>query len=99
MDYKNILKIRGLKYWVAVVVFLCVIFIFDQNTLPEVFQLRHEVSELDDSIASLEASIARDSAYNASLVDNPDQLEILGRVNYYMKRDNEDIFVIKDNKK
>ena len=56
-------------------------------------------SAVSHSIASLEASIARDSAYNASLVDNPDQLEILGRVNYYMKRDNEDIFVIRDNKK
>ena len=67
MDYKNILKIRGLKYWVAVVVFLCVIFIFDQNTLPEVFQLRHEVSELDDSIASLNGHLVFDEAFADSL--------------------------------
>lgn len=95
MGFKKILKIKGLKYWVATAVFLLVIFFFDQNTLIDAFRLNREVAVIDDSIALLEKKNAEDSAYNASLKNNPDALEILGRTEYYMKRENEDIFVFK----
>ena len=70
MDFKKILKIKGLKYWVATAVFAVV---------------ERELAE----------AIVQDSVNNAELKGNLDAIEHYGRENYYMKRADEDIFVIK----
>ena len=95
MDFQKILKIKGLKYWVAVGAFLLVIFFFEQNNVIDVFRLHRQVSQLDDSIASLQKANTEDSIKNANL-DNLESLERYGREKYWMKRENEDIFVIKE---
>ena len=45
---KKLLKIKGLKYWVATAVFLVVILFLDQNNLLVTMKLNRQVNALHD---------------------------------------------------
>ena len=92
---KKLLKIKGLKYWVATAVFVVVILFVDQNNLLVTMKLGRQVADLKDEEATLREAIVQDSINAATLKDNLDAIEHYGRENYYMKRSDEDIFVIK----
>ena len=92
---KKLLKIKGLKYWVATAVFLVVILFLDQNNLLVTMKLNRQVNALHDEEAQLRDAIVQDSINNATLRGNLDAIDHYGRENYYMKRSDEDIFVIK----
>ena len=91
MDYKKILKIKGLKYWVATVVFLLVIFFLDANNLLVTMRLHNDVRAGEDSIRKLEEAIRLESVEKQNISDL-DAKEHFGRENYFMKRDNEVIY-------
>ncbi len=93
---KKLLKIKGLKYWVATAVFVVVIVFLDQNNLLVTMNLSRQVSELNDEEQRLREAIVQDSINNATLKGNLDAIEHYGRENYYMKRANEDVYVIVD---
>ena len=93
---KKLLKIKGLKYWVATAVFVVVIVFLDQNNLLVTMKLSRQVSELNDEEQRLREAIVQDSINNATLKGNLDAIEHYGRENYYMKRANEDVYVIVD---
>ena len=95
MKIDNILKVKGLKYIVATVVFLAVIAFIDDYSLRVSARLHREVNELHAEEQALKEAIVADSAANAELKASLDAKEHYGRENYYMKRPNEDIFVIK----
>lgn len=92
---KKLLKIKGLKYWVATAVFVVVILFVDQNNLLVTMKLGRQVAELKEEEANLSEAIVQDSINAATLKGNLDAIEHYGRENYYMKRSDEDIFVIK----
>ena len=92
---KKLLKIKGLKYWVATAVFVVVILFVDQNNLLVTMKLSRQVSALHEEEEHLREAIVQDSINNATLKGNLDAIEHYGRENYYMKRPNEDVFVIK----
>ncbi len=93
---KKLLKIKGLKYWVAFAVFALVILFIDENNLLVTMKLSRQVNELRSEEAQLRKDIVQDSVNNAALRGNLDAIEHYGRENYYMKRSDEDIFVIKE---
>ena len=95
MDIKKIKDIKGLKYWVATAVFAVVILFLDPNNLLVTFKLSRQVHSLHDEEKELQEAIVQDSINAASLKGNLDAIEHYGRENYYMKRADEDIFVIK----
>lgn len=96
MNMKKLLKIKGLKYWVALAVFAVVILFLDQNNLLVTMNLSRQISALQSEEQELREAIVQDSINNARLRGNLDAIEHYGRENYYMKRSDEDIFVIKD---
>ena len=91
MDIKKILKIKGLKYWVATVVFLVVILFLDANNLLVTMRLHNDVKAGEDSIRKLEEAIRLESAEKQTISDI-DAKEHFGRENYFRKRDNEVIY-------
>ena len=95
MDVKKILKVKGLKYWVATVVFVVVILFIDPNNLLVTLKLSRQVSQLHAEERELKEAMVEDSINAAQLKGNRDAIEHYGRENYYMKRADEDIFVIK----
>ena len=95
MDLKKIKSVKGLKYWIATAVFVVVILFLDPNNLLVTMKLSHQVSQLHDEERELAEAIVQDSINAAQLKGNLDAIEHYGRENYYMKRADEDIYVIK----
>ncbi|MBP5527344.1 MAG: septum formation initiator family protein [Bacteroidales bacterium] len=92
---KKILKIVANKYVIATLVFVVIIVFLDPYNLFVTNRVKRQVDELHMEEEALKEAITTDSANNAALRGNLDAIEHYGRENYYMKRPNEDIYVIK----
>ena len=88
----SIWKVIRNKYVAATLVFLLFFLFLGENNVLVTHQLKRDVASLNREIDLLE----HDSAEAESLFGNMDALETYGREHYYMKRDNEDIYIIKD---
>ncbi len=82
---KYLLTIIGLAVWVA---------FFDKNDLKTQYDLRKDVSKLEEERNYYAKEISDITSDSKELTSNPKTLEKFAREKYYMKRDNEDIFVI-----
>ncbi len=92
---KKLLKIKGLKYIIVLVFFAIYLLFLDDYSVVATSRLKRQVRELHAEEQALKEAIVTDSINAATLRDNLDAKEHYGRENYYMKRDNEDVFVIK----
>ena len=92
----SIWKVIKNKYVAVTLVFLLFFFFLGENNFLVTHRLKRDLVELNKEIDLLEHDIKQDSDEAVSLIGNPDALETYGREHYYMKRDNEDIFIIKD---
>ena len=92
---KNTRHIKGLKYIIVLVLFAIYLVFIDDYSLISTARLKRQVRELHAEEQALRDAIVSDSLNAVQLRDNLDAKEHYGRENYYMKRDNEDIFVIK----
>ena len=87
------LKTLGNKY-VLVIVFVAVWLIFlDNYSYFEHRVLDKEIKELEENKEYYIQEIKKDSTSIRQL-KNPDQIEKYAREKYYMKRENEDIYII-----
>lgn len=90
----KIWKIVKNKYFITFFVFLLIIFIFDENNLFVVRSLSRDVAELEYTVDTMRRGIYRDSIQAEWLKYDLDSIERFGRENYYMKAENEDVFVV-----
>ena len=89
-------KVIKNKYVAVTLVFLLFFLFLGENNVLVTHQLKRDLVELNKEIDLLEHAIKQDSAEAISLIGNMEALETYGREHYYMKRDNEDIYIIKD---
>ncbi len=66
---------------------------FDTNSFLIHWELRKEIKKLEQQQEFLQNEIARDQNILVKL-SRPEELEKLAREKYYMKRENEEIFLI-----
>ena len=92
---KKFLKKLTNKYVIATLIFVVVIVFVDEYSLRVSSRLSGKVNDLHDEERALEEAIVADSVAAAELRSSLDVKEHYGRENYYMKRADEDIFVIK----
>ena len=83
-------------YFFATIIFLSFYLFLGENNIIVRQNLSREVSLLKKEEKLLEEGIRQDSIEAGSLRDNPDALEAYGREHYYMKRADEDIFIVKE---
>ncbi|HBE55294.1 MAG TPA: septum formation initiator [Prevotellaceae bacterium] len=85
------------KYkYVAVMLFAALLIgVLDENSLLRRSRRRAHITELRREIADYERRFNMATAMLARLDNDPDMLERVAREKYYMKRDGEDIFVIR----
>lgn len=95
MNWDKIKKVLLNKYVIATLVFLVVIVFVDDYSLRVSHRLGRQLKERQEEEKHLVEAIVQDSVNAAELRNSLDAKEHYGRENYYMKRDNEDIFVIK----
>lgn len=82
------------KYLIAVLVFLVWLLIFDRNSLIDRMRYIRTLHDLEDEKQYYIERIDKDSRRLNELKTNNENLEKFAREQYFMKKENEDVFVI-----
>jgi len=96
---KKVISVLKNKYLVTLTVLVVWVIFFDKNDLSTQIELRKEVKQLEEERNYYAHEIAEITSDIRELTTNPKTLEKFAREKYLMKRDNEDIFVIVEEKK
>lgn len=84
------------KYVLSIILFLFWISFFDRNDLFTQWDRKQELNKLEASTAYYEKEIADTKKSLMDLNNNPVLLEKFARENFYLKRQNEEVFIITD---
>ena len=87
------LKILANRYVLVLIFFTIWILFLDNYSYLEHRVLDKEIEEIEDNINYYKTEIKKDSASIKHLKNN-DRVEKYAREKYYMKRENEDIYII-----
>jgi cell division protein FtsB len=93
---KGILRLVKNKYTLSTVVFLLWLTFFNEIDLIYIFQSRREVTALRTEVQRMKDDNARATEALHDLTTNTYSLEKFARENYYMKRENEEVYVLKE---
>jgi cell division protein FtsB len=96
---KRIIPVLKNKYFLTVVALGVWVIFFDKNDLRTELGLRKDVKKLEEERNYFDREIRSITSDLRELYTNPKTLEKFAREKYLMKRDNEDIFVIVEEKK
>lgn len=89
-------KIIGNKYMLIVILFLVWMIFFDANSYLIHKELNNEVNALEDNAEFYQTEIDQDKSFIKKMEDS-DEMEKFAREKYYLKKENEDIYIIEDN--
>lgn len=87
------LKFLGNRYFLVILFFIIWMLFLDNYSYLEHRVLDKEIKELENNKKYYIEEIRKDSTTIRHL-NSPDQIEKFAREKYYMKRDNEDIYII-----
>jgi cell division protein FtsB len=85
------------KFLLASVAFIVWMLFFDRNDLPSQYEYRSQVKKLESDKAFYIKEINQAEKDLQELTTNTERLEKFARERYFMKKENEDVFVIIDN--
>ncbi|WP_024994059.1 FtsB family cell division protein [Phocaeicola paurosaccharolyticus] len=89
--------IRKHKYMFTFVVFIIIIGFIDENSLVRRVQHQREIINLNSQIETYRKQYEEDSKMLKEITSNPQTIEKVAREKYYMKKPNEDIYIIQNN--
>jgi len=92
-EKKTWLKIVSNKYLLISLVFGVWMLFLDNYSLMDQRPLDQQINELQDNKKYYQDEIRKDKE-NIKLLKNDDQIEKYAREKYYMKKENEDIYII-----
>ena len=87
-------KILKNKYLIAIVLFLLIVLFIDDNNLIERLNLFSEKKDLNHQVEFYEQKIEDSNRKLEELKTNSENLEKFAREEYFMKKENEDIYII-----
>lgn len=90
---KKWFRIISNKYVLITLVFLVWMFFFDSNSFLTHRELDKEIEGLKDNSEFYQNEIDHDKSFIKKMEDS-DEMEKFAREKYYLKRENEDIFII-----
>ncbi len=82
------------KYLLSLGIFAVLMLFFDRNDVFTQIERKKQLKELQASKQFYLDEIAKTRKELADLQHNPAALEKYARENFYMKRDNEDVFIV-----
>ncbi|MDB5229983.1 MAG: cell division protein DivIC (FtsB), stabilizes FtsL against RasP cleavage [Chitinophagaceae bacterium] len=91
---KPVFRFVSNKYFIALCVFLVLIFFFDRNDVFVQMERRKELRSLETQKKYYQAEIDKTQKDLNDLQHNTAALEKLAREKYFMKKDNEDVFIV-----
>jgi len=86
------------KYLITFVVFLVWIFFIDTFDIITQVRMNNEFKQLKAQQEFYKAEIEKDSIKVYNLNNNPEEQERFARERFLMKKDNEDVFIVRDKK-
>lgn len=89
-------RFRGLKYAVVIVTAVVIVGLVDENSMWSHFRKKQKINELEIEIQRYKRQYERDRAQLRKLDTDPKAIEKIARERYFMKTENEDIFVLSD---
>ena len=89
-------RFRGLKYAVVIVTAVVIVGFVDENSMWSHFRNKQKINELEIEIQRYKRQYERDRAPLRKLDTDPKAIEKIARERYFMKTENEDIFVLSD---
>lgn len=82
------------RYVLVLLIFCSWMLFFDANSWLNHRKLDQELSEVESNIDYYKSEITKDSMIINTLKDST-EIETFARENYYMKHENEDVYIIK----
>lgn len=89
----RLLKLIKSTYGIIIILFIIWMIFFDSNSLIIHNELNNDINELDDQKSYYEKEIAKDNI-ELQLIKSDSGLEKYAREKLFMKKDNEEIFLI-----
>jgi cell division protein DivIC len=87
------------KYLIVVVIGIAVVGFLDDNSFMKRIRMELQISDMKDEIQKYNTQNASDSRQLRELKRNPKAIEKIARERYFMKADDEDIYVLSDDEK
>ena len=95
----RIYHIHALKYIVVALIAVILIGFVDENSVWNHLRNQQRISELEDEIDQYTERYHQDQERIRTLDGNPKAIEKIARERYFMKADDEDVFVLSDDEK
>jgi cell division protein FtsB len=96
---KRLIDLVKNKFFLVTIAFLVWMIFFDKNDLLSQYQYHQQVSKLKQERDFYNTQTEKVNKDLDELTSNPEKLEKFAREKYLMKKDNEDVFVIVEDKK
>ena len=87
------------KYLVVIVLGVIIVGFIDENSFMRRIQLELQISDLQSKIEKYNKQYENDSRQLREIRQNPKAIEKIARERYFMKADDEDIYVLSDDEK
>ena len=82
------------KYAIVIVIGIAMVGFVDENSFKKRFEYEFQIKELKTEIEKYETRYMQDSSRVAELLSNPRAITKIARERYFMKADDEDIYVL-----
>jgi len=89
----KILKFVKSSYGIIIILFIFWMIFFDSNSLIIHYELNNDINELNEQKNYYEKEISKDNI-ELKMIQSDSGLEIYAREKLFMKKDNEEIFLI-----
>jgi len=93
---KPFIRLHHYKYWLVGGFFLILMSFFDENNFVKRIENEQEIHRLQDQIDAYNKTIQHNLEQINELKTNNANLEKFARETYGMKRENEDVYIIKE---
>jgi cell division protein FtsB len=107
-NFESVEKIKNLfynlpapflnKYFITFIIFLIWVFFIDTFDIMTQIKMKKEFNQLKEQQEFYKSEIDKDSTKIFNLNNNPEDQERFARERFLMKKDNEDIFIVREKK-
>ena len=101
INYKQIIqkipKYLRNKYFIAIALFIIWILFFDNYNLIRQSRIKKDIKELEENKLFYTKEIKKDSTEFQDLLNNKEKREKFAREKFLMKKENEDLYIIRRN--
>ncbi|NPD92809.1 FtsB family cell division protein [Xylanibacter muris] len=91
-------RLKGLKYVLVIIAGTVIVCFVDENSMWSHYCNKRRISDMQTEIEKYRQDYKRDEALLERLSTDPKAIEKIAREKYFMKADDEDIFVLSDDK-